>query len=267
MTVSTEFFDWSLSKIPVGKEPYNKTAPAIESLRKYLATTYKGKWLGGFKVRKIKGTDYWSVHSYGAAGDWNYGQAHDGPGRPAARRTIIPFLINNSKELGIQAIHDYYGARIWRANRSQDTNGGWRSQPHSSVTHMGQRWATYLHIEVNKSAWDDGRTVARKLRVAGSTLAVEKEEPRRVKFDPANGHFGKFPNQKKERMTRGASGDVVRYMQGVLRKARINIAVDGVYGVQTSDRVRRFQQRYGLTVSGVVDASTWAKIDEIAKAK
>jgi hypothetical protein len=267
MTVSTEFFNWSLSKIPAGKEPYNKTAPAIESLRKYLAQTWKGKWLGGYNLRKIKNTDYWSVHAYGAAGDWNYGLAHNGPGRRVARREIIPFLINNSKELGVQAIHDYYGSRIWRANRSGNTNGGWAEQPESSVTHMGQKWATYLHIEVNKNAWSDGRTVARKLK--SNEFVDVQEEPRRARFDPANGHFGDYPSRRKQQLSRGASGDEVRYMQGVLRKARINVAVDGVFGPQTADRVSRFQQRYGVGGGRqiTVDAETWNKIDEIARGK
>jgi len=259
MAVSTEFFNWSLSKLEAGADPYNKTAPAIESLRKYLANKWKGKWLGGYNKRKIKNTNFWSVHAFGAAGDWNYGEAHGGPGRRVARKEIIPFLINNSKELGVQAIHDYYGARIWRANRSQDTNGGWVAQPHSSVTHMGQKWATYFHIEVNRSAWADGRPVARKLR------SVVEDEPVRVRFDPANGYFGDFPTQNKPAISRGAKGDLVSYAQGAMRKGRIQIAVDGVYGIQTADRVRRFQQRYGLATTGRIDSATWRKIDEVAR--
>ncbi|MEG2074442.1 MAG: peptidoglycan-binding protein [Angelakisella sp.] len=41
------------------------------------------------------------------------------------------------------------------------------------------------------------------------------------------------------------------------------INVDGIYGNATENAVRQFQSQYGLTVNGIVDAPTWAKLQEI----
>ncbi|MPN42227.1 hypothetical protein SDC9_189783 [bioreactor metagenome] len=38
---------------------------------------------------------------------------------------------------------------------------------------------------------------------------------------------------------------------------------DGIYGIDTTDAVIRFQNRYEMPVNGVIDAPTWAKIVEV----
>lgn len=49
-------------------------------------------------------------------------------------------------------------------------------------------------------------------------------------------------------------------IQYLLRSYTFNLAVDGVFGPETEDRVRRFQQNWGLTVDGVVGPQTWPEL-------
>lgn len=67
----------------------------------------------------------------------------------------------------------------------------------------------------------------------------------------------------------GSTGDKVRQMQEQL--ARISrsypaiptVTADGIYGPATRTAVEKFQQVFGLPVTGVVDYRTWYKISEI----
>lgn len=67
----------------------------------------------------------------------------------------------------------------------------------------------------------------------------------------------------------GSTGDKVRQMQEQL--ARISqsypaiptVTPDGIYGPATREAVERFQQVFGLPVTGVVDYPTWYRISEI----
>lgn len=53
---------------------------------------------------------------------------------------------------------------------------------------------------------------------------------------------------------------LIRYGRDSALKVIVN---DGVYGIDTTDAVIRFQNRYDLPVNGVVDAPTWKKIVEV----
>jgi peptidoglycan hydrolase-like protein with peptidoglycan-binding domain len=64
-----------------------------------------------------------------------------------------------------------------------------------------------------------------------------------------------FPNQ-----SLGNRGADVRAIQGLLRAHAIPVAVDGVFGTTTRDGVKTFQAAHGLTATGVVRATTWAKL-------
>lgn len=67
----------------------------------------------------------------------------------------------------------------------------------------------------------------------------------------------------------GSSGDNVRKLQTELNTISRGyplipkLAVDGVFGEQTAQAVRVFQQIFGLPQTGVVDYTTWYKISEI----
>lgn len=254
MTVSREFYDWARSGIPTGEAPYNKCAPALTAINKYLIDRYGGQSLGCYNVRPIKGTQVPSTHSWGAARDWRY--ADPGPGRLIAETQIIPFLIEYSAELGVQAIHDYVKSRIWRASWVTNKADGWRDVTPNPSKGMGASWATYIHIEVNKRMWADGRSVEEKLGKAPA--------PSNDPFRPRQGKFGDYPDRKKPVILIGSTGAEVRYLQGVLDKARIQTIVDGQFERLTDRSVRRFQQRRGLKVDGVVGPQTWREIDRLA---
>lgn len=86
-------------------------------------------------------------------------------------------------------------------------------------------------------------------------------------FDPHKAQWGLWPlNPNKPPLNRGAFGDAVSYLQGVLHhRADRSIVIDGDFGPQTEDAVRRFQAYFGLTVDGIVGRKqTWPMIDLVA---
>ncbi|WP_330698408.1 peptidoglycan-binding domain-containing protein [Anaerocolumna sp. MB42-C2] len=70
-------------------------------------------------------------------------------------------------------------------------------------------------------------------------------------------------------LTTGSRGDSVRMIQDQLNAISNvytvipKVAVDGVYGEQTADAVRIFQQTFGLPATGIVDFPTWYRISEL----
>ena len=67
----------------------------------------------------------------------------------------------------------------------------------------------------------------------------------------------------------GATGNKVRQIQEQLNviaeayPAIPKVSVDGIYGEQTKAAVRKFQNIFGLSETGITDYSTWYKIQEI----
>ena len=67
----------------------------------------------------------------------------------------------------------------------------------------------------------------------------------------------------------GATGNKVRQIQEQLNviaeayPAIPKVGVDGIYGQQTKAAVRKFQNIFGLSETGITDYSTWYKIQEI----
>lgn len=57
---------------------------------------------------------------------------------------------------------------------------------------------------------------------------------------------------------RGAQGDVVRRAQRALRRVPDHsVAVDGIFGADTEEGVKNFQDGAGLDVDGIVGDNTW----------
>lgn len=84
-------------------------------------------------------------------------------------------------------------------------------------------------------------------------------------FDPEKGKFGLYPlNKNKDTISRGASGDLVKYAQGVMKKAGHKIAIDGKFGRQTQTHVKWFQGANKLYIDGIVGPQTWAVMDKLA---
>lgn len=67
----------------------------------------------------------------------------------------------------------------------------------------------------------------------------------------------------------GSSGSKVRQIQEQLNAianaypALPKISVDGVFGENTQNAVKKFQQIFGLPATGIIDYSTWYEIQEI----
>ena len=70
-------------------------------------------------------------------------------------------------------------------------------------------------------------------------------------------------------LTIGMSSDKIRQMQNQLNIISRGyplipkVTADGIYGQQTAEAVRTFQQIFRLPQTGVVDFTTWYKISEI----
>jgi len=147
-----------------------RCSPLLVTLGKYLRDRWGGQDLGCYVPRPVVGGSKPSDHASGAAHDWRY--QDPGMGRSRMLNEAMPWLINNSLELGIQAVHDYVGCRIWRppaqsgrpAQVSPDC--GWRQQTPGSQ--MGQPWALWLHLAVLDTRWSDTRTIDQMLAGGGT---------------------------------------------------------------------------------------------------
>jgi hypothetical protein len=58
----------------------------------------------------------------------------------------------------------------------------------------------------------------------------------------------------------GASGDMVKQLQRLMRYVGLPVATDGDFGPQTHERLKRFQRDHGLTADGIVGPATWAAL-------
>ncbi len=82
---------------------------------------------------------------------------------------------------------------------------------------------------------------------------------------PKPSQFGDWPARKKGLIKRGNRGDLVKYLQQVIKvKAGGNITVDGDFGSRTESRVKDVQRVFSLTQDGVVGPKTWGVVDFLA---
>jgi putative chitinase len=81
--------------------------------------------------------------------------------------------------------------------------------------------------------------------------------------------FSGIPSGSETRpvLHRGAKGDAVAQLQGLLRGLNFTLAVDGDFGPGTEVAVARFQSEHGLTPDAIVGPRTWAAIDDATKTK
>lgn len=207
MTRNTEFTDWPGKYGPPPVAPFTHCSPNLLSIQEYLIDELGGAPLGCWGIRDNRAGTAISTHSY-AALDWSY----RGLGRFAGLDAIAR-VVENSKELGVQAVHDYVGCRIWRGNRNPAIYpDGWKIQPPDPYG-MGQVWADWLHFEVTDTAWFDGRPVLERL--AG----------------------GVAPPRQRPRLTLGSRGELVVAVQRFLTEHANQGAVigniDGIFGPRT----------------------------------
>jgi hypothetical protein len=77
---------------------------------------------------------------------------------------------------------------------------------------------------------------------------------------PMAASSGARPPARYPRLRPGSRGDLVVYLQQLLRGAGRKVPVTGVFSKKTTGAVRRFQKRSRIKPSGKVAASTWAKL-------
>lgn len=85
-------------------------------------------------------------------------------------------------------------------------------------------------------------------------------------FDPAHCQYGSWPVVAKPTIQQGATGQVVGYLQAVLKCTSaqpLSPSSSGpwTFGTSTKTAVRNFQSFWGLTVDGIVGPQTWPLID------
>lgn len=150
------------------RPPFESCSPNLLLIRDHLVTEHGGEYLGCHGNRDVRDGGSISSHAYGAAFDWRY--QNPGPGRTVLLAEIIPFLIAHSAELGIQAIHDYAGCRIWRppGTSGRSANGdGWRKQRKKG--NMGAAWALWIHVETHPDNFGDTTPIVTRLTPTATT--------------------------------------------------------------------------------------------------
>ena len=157
----TRFYDWQKA-VATDFVKFRKESPNLLAIKDYLCKRWGGSSVGILNKRPIRGGSSPSSHTFGAALDWRYGDTVGH--RHKVEAEVLPWLIENSEELGIQAIHDYYGCRVWRSVRVPASQRGWRTQPaNSEGGAMGASWAKGLHIETTKESWRNRTRVDERL--------------------------------------------------------------------------------------------------------
>ena len=251
VTVETEFYNWQ-HHTPAPDTRYAKTSPNLEALGDELAKRFQFTGSGGYVLRPVRGGTEWSSHAFGSATDRFYALA----ARAFVLSTVFPWLILNSAEFHLQAIHDYYGSRIWRAGRTGNTGDAlgawWKAQPSNPSNGMGQSWAHYLHLETTRTGWGDSLPIPN--RIGGTP------PPKPVPIPTPGGPFVHAT------IRRGDVNADVFSAQVILRHraGQVGVVCDGQFGAQTETAVRNVQAFTGSTVDGVVGPQTWGVLDFLA---
>lgn len=216
MTTATKFTSYQRGYPAPEKTAMNTASPNVSLIVNYLRHNHQMTNLGIYNKRPIRGGTAWSSHAYGAAGDCGYSD------RAHIESVVIPWLIENSAELGIQRIHDYAQKRYWQAGT------GWINRPPGN----GGNW---LHIETHPEHWGNNTPIETRLN-APTAPAPQTQ-------------FSGKP------LKRGSTGERVKILQ-----QKLGLVTDGRFGPNTQIAVEQFQIDNGLTVDGVVGPVTWGKL-------
>jgi len=208
MTVATRFQSWNRGLEPGA--PYDGASPNLQALATYCHARWKLKSLGIYNRRPVR-------------------ERHGGPGIAVLEAEILPWLIANSAELGIQRIHHYQRTRYWEAGR------GWVEKSPG----QGHDW---IHVETTQEAWADASPVRERL----------VEAPQSPASAPSAPTAPKYPGRPLKRSSTGASVKLIQ--------ARLGLTADGKFGPQTEAAVKSWQTNNGLQPDGVVGPATWARL-------
>jgi len=142
MAQATKFKSWQKMGEPAA--PYVTKSPNLVQIHAYCRDTWKMTNLGIYNRRPIRGGVAWSSHAFGAALDLGYTD------RGQLEWIILPWLINHSKELGIQRIHDYTGKRYWQAGKGM-------------VPRSPGPGGLWIHVETHVDHWGNSTPVKARL--------------------------------------------------------------------------------------------------------
>ena len=180
MTVQTQFWNWQ--DAPMSPDP-KRCAPIGGSWFNYLLATWGGQNIGCYNPRPVRGGGSPSTHWSGAAIDWRY--QNPGIGRTRMLNEVMPWLLNNSLELGLQAVHDYAGMRIWRPPgtsgrpTSPSPDCGWRPNSGSNMNPS----STWLHLECLNTRWSDARSVQEMMSTVPTIPIGDDDDMKHVVAD------------------------------------------------------------------------------------
>lgn len=288
MTVQDSFYNWQTNGAPAdiafstsskgGRHPSENLAQILA----YLKRRWGGQNLGYIpNPRSIRDGASASTHTWGAL-DWRYSQlsvAGTEVSRETAVDEILPFLIDNSEELGIDVIHDYFGCRIWHAagagNGRPGEKAGWKNQPKNPNNGMGMAWATYFHIELVPSAFRDARTVEARVEPQDHPGPDPGDVP------PTNDWAGlaaakmaeQPPAMPEHSLKQGDVNDRVYHLQVVLRPFHMSDGAripdcggaDGQFGPKTAATLAAVQAVYlATTADGQYGPVTHLKLQALS---
>jgi len=267
---STPYFPWGHSGINSLVPPYETCSPNLTELYVFMNHTFGAVTLGCHNQRDIRGGGSLSTHAYGAALDVRF------PTREILV-AVCAWLVNNSEELGINAIHDYLSQRMWTPGQSDDLNR-W---PHANVGSVGGTW---IHVEVRPGAFLDRRSVAAKL-TGVAPPPPPPPPPELPLYDPLHHNYSLWPLNKNKPLLRLGSG----YATGTQQDQGAALYLNHVLIIETShilpnplfvvlqpsiDACRDLRtfldpqinnKEWGAEAySGVIGPETWKAIDYLA---
>jgi len=220
-----QFVSWQTPNMKPG-DPWRPCSPNLVKLREHAEKEWGMQFLGCYTVRPIRGGTSWSSHAYGAALDLGY---RNGPSRKDIE-LIMAFLIFNQAALGVQAVHDYWAGRYWRAGSS-----GWTNRPPGAKN-------DHIHVEVHPDAWGWTSTINQRIKNVGSSSAP-----------PA------YPGKPIRRGSR-QTANVKLIQQRLNERGHPAGPVDGRFGPKTERAVRSFQKEHAPPVDGWVGPITWGAL-------
>lgn len=213
MSQASKFHSYQTGFKTPDQTPFKSASPNLKALRTYAGERWGLRDLGIYNRRPIRNGVLWSSHAYGAALDLGYTD------RATLDAEVLPFLIGNSFELGIQRVHDYQRSRYWQAGR------GWIN----SSPGKGGAW---IHVETHPDAWYNDQPIGQR-----DTATTPHRAPA-------------YPGIAKKL---GSTGEAVKLIQ-----RRLGLVDDGNFGPVTNRAVMQFQAAKGLTIDGIVGRMTWA---------
>jgi len=230
---------------------YDDTAtgkrPGFETLIDLLEAHF-GLWNNGtYGVRKKRGKSSLSVHATGRAGDLSWrGAPYRGTGNYDDACKMMDWLTEHADALEIEAIFDYYPQPYGRGYKCD--RDAWNVYDKRAFS--GAPGGDWVHVEVSNKYADDPQYYIDYFTKHLGEADVKPSPPKKTTKKPA----GKDPW-----LQVGSKGEQVKVVQKV-----VNATVDGNFGPQTEDAVKRWQAERDLHVDGIVGPATWAIIEEVA---